>query len=52
LLSLVPWAGVFVQWLAKWRGLTGAQHEKRMYWLLVCWAVTEVALLWMFWPKG
>jgi 4-hydroxybenzoate polyprenyltransferase len=52
LISLAAWAGVIIQWLAKWRELTNAQHEKRMYRLLVCWAVTEMALLWMFWPKG
>jgi 4-hydroxybenzoate polyprenyltransferase len=52
LLSLAGWAGVIVQWMSGWRGLSGAQHERRMYWLLVCWAVTEIALLWMFWPKG
>jgi 4-hydroxybenzoate polyprenyltransferase len=51
LLSLAGWASVIVQWMAKWRGMSKTQHEKRMYWLLVCWAVTEVALLWMFWPK-
>ena len=50
--ALIAWGQVIAQWLNRWRTFTRAQHEKRMYWLLVCWAVTEVALLWMFWPKG
>jgi len=50
-LSWVAWMGVIAQWLAKWRSLSRARHEKRMYRLLICWVVTEAALLWMFWMK-
>ena len=48
--SLVVWSLVIVQWLIVRRSLSQKQHEKRMYWLLVCWLVTDITLLWMFWP--
>jgi chlorophyll synthase len=49
-LSLIAWSAVIVRWLTQWRALSQRQHEKRMYWLLVCWAVTDAALLWVLWP--
>jgi hypothetical protein len=49
--SLVAWSLVILQWLHRWRDLSQSQHEKRMYWLLACWAVTDISLLWMLWPR-
>jgi 4-hydroxybenzoate polyprenyltransferase len=51
LMSLLAWGCVIAQWLTKWRVLTGVRHEKRMYWLLACWALTEATLLWGLWPR-
>jgi len=51
LLSLILWGGVIIQWLIQWRSLSQNQHEKRMYRLLVCWALTDAALLWTLWPR-
>jgi 4-hydroxybenzoate polyprenyltransferase len=49
ILSLTAWSAVITRWLTQWRDLTQNQHEKRMYRLLVCWAVTDIVLLWILW---
>jgi 4-hydroxybenzoate polyprenyltransferase len=43
--SFSIWSIVILNWLKNWQSLSQEQHEKRMYWLLACWAVTDVALL-------
>jgi len=48
--SFVPWNAGFSGW-GGWRSMSQSQHEKMMYWLLACWAVTDIVLLWAFWPR-
>jgi 4-hydroxybenzoate polyprenyltransferase len=47
--SLSAWTIAILDWLINWRSLSQEQHEKRMYWLLACWAVTDAVLLWTLW---
>jgi 1,4-dihydroxy-2-naphthoate octaprenyltransferase len=49
--SFFAWDFVILQWVTSWPSLTQGQHKKRMYWLLACWAVTDVVLLWTLWPR-
>jgi 1,4-dihydroxy-2-naphthoate octaprenyltransferase len=49
--SFAAWDLVILQWITRWPSLTQRQHESRMYWLLACWAVTDIVLLWMLWPR-
>ena len=51
LISLSVWTGAIIQWLIHWRSLSQKQHEKGMYALLLCWAVTDVVLLCVFWLR-
>jgi 4-hydroxybenzoate polyprenyltransferase len=51
ILSQFAWSYVLAQWATKWRVLSKTEHEKRMYWLLYCWALLEAALLWGLWSK-
>ena len=49
--SLVAWLLVLVPWLRRWRLWTDAQHEAGMYRGLVAWAVTDLSLLALLWPR-
>ena len=55
LMSLMPsailWSVTISNWAASLRSMTQAQNEKKMYWLLAFWAVTEITILWLFWPR-
>ncbi|MDR1842061.1 MAG: prenyltransferase [Holophagales bacterium] len=51
LISCVLWNTAFSNWRIRWRSLSQKEHEKMMYWLLACWAVTDVVLLCVFWPR-
>ncbi len=55
LLGLVPslgiWGGVLIPWLLDWRNWSAARHEAGMYRALVAWAVTDLSLLYLLWPK-
>jgi len=51
LISLGIWTGIITNWLIHWRSLSQKEHENRMYWLLACWALTDLVLLWTFWPR-
>ena len=51
LLSLAAWLGVALPWLANWRAWSPKQHEAGMYRALVAWAITDLLLLAMLWPK-
>lgn len=44
------WSLATINWYQLWRSMSPKQHEKRMYWLLGCWVVTDIALLWSLWP--
>jgi 4-hydroxybenzoate polyprenyltransferase len=49
--SLVAWLAVLVPWLRGWRTWTDARHEAGMYWGLGAWAVTDLSLLALLWPR-
>lgn len=49
--SLVGWLAVLLPWCLRWRKMTQTQHEAGMYWALAAWAVTDVSLLVLFWPR-
>jgi len=55
LLGLVPslgiWGGVLIPWLLDWRNWSAQRHEAGMYRALVAWAVTDLSLLYLLWPK-
>jgi 4-hydroxybenzoate polyprenyltransferase len=49
--SMVAWLAVLVPWLLRWRKLAPKQHEAGMYWTLGAWAVTDLSLLVLLWPR-
>ncbi len=49
--SLGCWSGVLVPWLAHWRSRSPQQHEAGMYWALGAWAITDLSLLCLMWPR-
>lgn len=51
LLSLGVWLAVVLPWMARWRRMTQGQHELGMYWGLAAWAVTDISLLVLLWPR-
>ena len=51
LISLAAWLAVLLPWWARWRRWTQAQHEAGMYRSLAAWAVTDVSLLALLWPR-
>jgi len=51
LISLAAWLGVLLPWWAKWRTFTDAQHESGMYRCLTAWAITDVSVLLLLWPR-
>jgi 4-hydroxybenzoate polyprenyltransferase len=51
LVSLLAWEGVLLPWWARWRTWTPHQHEAGMYRCLVAWAITDVSVLILLWPR-
>ena len=51
LLSLAAWLGVLAPWWARWRSWTQHQHEAGMYRALAAWAVTDISVLILCWPR-
>jgi len=51
LASLAAWLAVGIPWLAGWRTWSPKQHEAGMYKGLVAWAVTDLSLLALLWPR-
>jgi len=51
LLSMGAWTGVLLPWCLQWRRWTPRQSEAGMYRALVAWAVTDVSLLLLLWPR-
>ncbi len=52
LISLAAWLAVLLPWWARWRRWSPAQHQAGMYRALGAWAVTDVSLLALFWPRA
>jgi len=51
LVSLVAWLGVLLPWWATWKRWTLHQHEAGMYRCLAAWAITDVSVLILLWPR-
>lgn len=51
-LSLAAWLGVLVPWLLRWRTLSLRRQKAGMYWTLAAWAVTDVVVLVLLWPRS
>jgi len=51
LLSLAAWLGVLLPWWAGWRRWSQRQHQTGMYRALGAWAVTDLSLLLLLWPR-
>jgi lycopene elongase/hydratase (dihydrobisanhydrobacterioruberin-forming) len=49
--SLLAWLVVLVPWLLRGRTWTSKQHEAGMYYGLGAWAITDVCLLLLLWPR-
>ena len=49
--SLGAWLAVLLPWCLRWRGMSQHRHEAGMYWALAAWAVTDLSLLALFWPR-
>ncbi|MDP2876836.1 MAG: prenyltransferase [Holophaga sp.] len=51
-LSLGIWLVVLVPWLIQWRQWTPKKHEQGMYLALAAWAITDISVLVLMWPRG
>ncbi len=49
--SLCGWLAVLLPWALRWRQRNPAQQEAGMYWTLGAWAVTDLSLLALLWPR-
>jgi 4-hydroxybenzoate polyprenyltransferase len=49
--SLGAWLAVLLPWCLRWRRMSQHQHEAGMYRALAAWAVTDLSLLALFWPR-
>jgi 1,4-dihydroxy-2-naphthoate octaprenyltransferase len=49
--SLGAWLAVLLPWWARWRRMGARQHQAGMYWCLAAWAVTDLSLLLLLWPR-
>lgn len=50
--SLAAWLLVLVPWRLDWARWTDRQHEAGMYRGLMAWALTDLSLLVLLWPRG
>jgi 4-hydroxybenzoate polyprenyltransferase len=50
-LSLVAWLAVLLPWWAGWRRWTPARHQAGMYRALAAWAITDLSVLALLWPR-
>lgn len=51
LISLAAWMAVLLPWWARWRTMSQDRHEAGMYRALAAWAITDVSLLILLWPR-
>jgi 4-hydroxybenzoate polyprenyltransferase len=49
--SLAAWLGVLIPWLAHWQSWSQARQEAGMYWALGAWAITDISMVLMMWPR-
>jgi len=51
LISLIAWIGILIPWRLRWTRMPDAEHERGMYRALAAWAVTDISVLILMWPK-
>jgi len=51
LISMAAWMAVLLPWWARWRTWTPRQHQQGMYRGLAAWAITDLSLLALLWPR-
>lgn len=51
IISLVAWIGILIPWRLRWTRMTDPEHEKGMYRALAAWAITDISVLILMWPK-
>lgn len=51
LLSLAAWLGVLLPWRLRWKEMSQEAHEAGMYRGLAAWAITDISLLILLWPR-
>ena len=51
LISLAAWLAVLLPWMLRWKRMTPGQQEAGMYQGLAAWAVTDLSLLILLWPR-
>ncbi len=51
LLSLGAWLGVLIPWRLRWARVTAPQAEAGMYRGLAAWAITDLSVLILLWPR-
>lgn len=49
--SLGTWGVVLIPWLLTWRSWSAERHEAGMYRALAAWAITDLSLLYLMWPR-
>ncbi|HEU4952713.1 MAG TPA: UbiA family prenyltransferase [Holophagaceae bacterium] len=50
-ISLVAWLGLLLPWRARHARMSDAEHESGMYRALAAWAVTDLSVLILLWPR-
>ncbi len=51
LISLAAWLGILVPWRLRWQKVSAQQAEAGMYRGLAAWAITDVSVLVLLWPR-
>ncbi len=51
LISLAAWLGLLIPWRLHWQKVSPQQAESGMYRGLIAWAITDLSVLVLLWPK-
>ncbi len=51
LISLVAWLGLLIPWRLRWQKISAPQAEAGMYRGLAAWAITDISVLVLLWPR-
>ena len=51
LISLAAWLGILIPWRLHWQKVSAQQAESGMYRGLAAWAITDISVLVLLWPK-
>ncbi|HXC17363.1 MAG TPA: hypothetical protein VNV60_07985, partial [Holophagaceae bacterium] len=51
LISIVAWLGILLPWRIRHSRMSDPEHERGMYRALAAWAITDISVLILLWPK-